>query len=124
MKKAGRFTSFVHRDDPTPIGGAVTVVTAHTKDHLAGIEVNPVRCKRAAGSLLGGSTSWVISIFPIVVFGPTNVWAGVPFTSRSPTTKISDCAVSITGVPVMPTLGVISPAAKWQAREYRYAKTR
>jgi hypothetical protein len=44
-----------------------------------------------------------------VVFSPTNICAGVPFTSSSATTKISDRAVSITGVPVIPTLGVISP---------------
>ena len=37
------------------------------------------------------------------------MWAGEPFTSSSATAKISDRPGSITGVPVIPTVGEMSP---------------
>ena len=40
---------------------------------------------------------------------PASTWAGFPFTSSSATTKISPRAGSITGVPVIPSVGLMSP---------------
>ena len=56
-----------------------------------------------------GSTSWVISVLPDAVARPISVCAGAPFTSSSATTKISSRDGSMTGVPVIPTVGVMSP---------------
>ncbi len=56
-----------------------------------------------------GSTSWLTSVFPVVASSPTSSCAGLPLTSSSATTKISDRVPSITGVPVMPTVGEMSP---------------
>ena len=46
------------------------------------------------------------------MFRPTRTWAGVPPLSSSATAKISPRAVSITGVPVMPTVGPMSPQGR------------
>ncbi len=56
-----------------------------------------------------GSTSWSSSDLPVAVLSPTSSWAGLPFTSSSATTKTSARVSSITGVPVMPTVGEMSP---------------
>ena len=68
-----------------------------------------MRCSSAAGSAPGGSTSWLISIVPDAVLKPTSVCSGFPSLSLSATTKISFRDRSMTGVPVMPAVGVISP---------------
>jgi hypothetical protein len=46
---------------------------------------------------------------PDVVERPMSLCAGPPFTSSSATTKISFLDGSMTGVPVMPTEGEMSP---------------
>ena len=68
-----------------------------------------MRCSSAAVSAPAGSTSWVISVLPVAASSPTRVWADAPRTSSSATTKISFRDGSITGVPVIPTVGVMSP---------------
>ena len=68
-----------------------------------------MRCSSAAGVEPAGSTSWVSSVLPVAVFSPTSSWAGLPLTSSSATTKSSERASSITGVPVIPTLGEMLP---------------
>ena len=68
-----------------------------------------MRCSSAAVSAPAGSTSWVISVLPVAVARPVSMCAGFPFTISSATTKISARAGSMTGVPVMPTVGVMSP---------------
>ena len=71
--------------------------------------VSPVRCSRSAGTAPGGSTSWLSSTRPEVVLRPISRWAGIPPTISSATTKISFLAGSITGVPVIPATGLMSP---------------
>ncbi len=56
-----------------------------------------------------GSTFWFSSTFPLDVLSPTSWWAAFPLTSSSATTNTSPRASSITGVPVMPTVGAMSP---------------
>ena len=68
-----------------------------------------MRCRIAAGSCPGGSTAWAINDVPVYMFSPTSTWAGAPLLSSSATAKISPRAVSITGVPVMPTVGPMLP---------------
>src|ERR1700722_9193469 len=71
--------------------------------------VSPVRCRSAAGSAPGGSTSCSNSMAPEVALRPINLCSGPPFTNSSAITKISFLDWSITGVPVIPTVGEISP---------------
>ena len=49
------------------------------------------------------------SVLPVAVLSPTSSWVGLPLTSSSATTKSSERASSITGVPVIPTLGAMLP---------------
>ena len=49
------------------------------------------------------------------MLSPTTTWDAFPSTSSSATTKISRRAVSITGVPVMPTVGLMSPHGSSEA---------
>ncbi len=56
-----------------------------------------------------GSTSCFSSTCPVAVLSPTSSCAGFPLTSSSATTNTSARVSSITGVPVMPTLGVMLP---------------
>ncbi len=57
----------------------------------------------------GGSTFWFTSTLPVAVLSPTNWWAGFPLSSSSATTNTSPRATSSTGVPVIPTVGEMSP---------------
>ena len=68
-----------------------------------------MRCSSAGVYAPGGSTFWVIRTVPVAVLSPASTWAGFPFTRSSATTKISPRAGSITGVPVIPTVGLMSP---------------
>ena len=63
----------------------------------------------AAGPCPGGSTAWASMEAPVYRFNPTRTWAGAPPLSSSATAKISPRAGSITGVPVMPTVGLMLP---------------
>ena len=54
----------------------------------------------------------VESMAPLYMFKPTRKWAGGPATSSSATAKISPRAASMTGVPVMPTDGLMSPQGR------------
>ena len=45
----------------------------------------------------------------MAVLSPTSSWAAFPLTSSSATTNTSARVSSITGVPVMPTVGEMSP---------------
>ena len=56
-----------------------------------------------------GSTFWSNSTFPVAVLSPTSWWAGCPLIISSATTNTSPRAVSSTGVPVIPTVGEMSP---------------
>ncbi len=56
-----------------------------------------------------GSTFCDNSVVPVPVSNPTSTCAGLPLTSSSATTKTSARASSITGVPVIPTVGEMSP---------------
>ena len=49
---------------------------------------------------------------PLYMLNPTRKWAGAPATSSSATAKISPRAASTTGVPVMPTFGLMSPQGR------------
>ncbi len=71
-----------------------------------------MRCSSEAGSAPAGSTSSVTSTLPEAVESPANTCAGLPFTNSSATTKISPRDGSMTGVPVMPAVGVISPQGR------------
>ena len=68
-----------------------------------------MRWRRAAGVEPDGSTFWFNSTVPVVVLSPTSWCAGRPCTNSSATTKSSPRASSTTGVPVIPTVGVMSP---------------
>ncbi len=68
-----------------------------------------MRWSSAEVSAPGGSTSRVISTRPVAVLRPASTWAGRPRTSSSATTKISRRAGSMTGVPVIPAVGAMSP---------------
>ena len=68
-----------------------------------------MRCSSAGVYAPGGSTFWVSRTVPVAVPSPASTWAGFPFTCSSATTKISPRAGSMTGVPVMPTVGPMSP---------------
>ena len=68
-----------------------------------------MRWRIAAGVEPEGSTFWFNSTVPVPVFNPTSRWAGLPLTSSSATTNTSPRASSTTGVPVIPTVGVMSP---------------
>ena len=63
----------------------------------------------------GGSTTWSVSTEPFEVESPTRWCDGEPFTSSSATTKISLLDGSITGVPVIPTVGLMSPQGRSDA---------
>ena len=69
-----------------------------------------MRCRIAGVDCPGGSTAVVIRKVPLYMFSPTRTWAGTPPARVSATAKISPRPTSTTGVPVMPTVGLMSPA--------------
>ena len=68
-----------------------------------------MRCRRAVLAAPAGSTARDISNLPVAVLSPTSLWLAFPPNSSSATAKISPRAGSMTGVPVMPTVGRMSP---------------
>ena len=71
--------------------------------------MSPVRCSSANGFEPFGSTFSVSSTAPVAESRPTSTWTECPPVISSATTNSSPRAVSITGVPVIPTVGAMSP---------------
>ena len=99
-----------HGDHPAVVRGAVAEVPPEAEDDPAGVERQP-------RPLQEGGREWSPpgrrpgSARPSrsPCSSPTSSCAGLPLTSSSATTKISERASSITGVPVIPTVGEMSP---------------
>ena len=92
VKTSRRAAGLGHRDHPAAVGGAVAVVAAHAEDHAAGVERQPGALQQRGGVDAGRVD--VLGELHLAGGGveTDQPCAGVPLTSSSATTKISERA--------------------------------
>ena len=103
---------FGHGEDPAPVRGAVAVIATHPEHDAPGVERESGALQQRGRGGAGRVHVLVSSTLPVVGVEPDQHVGRVPARNSSATTKSSDRAGSITGVPVMPTVGVMSPQGR------------